>query len=82
MVWFQLTLKVARIPVRNTAHTNSGSRSNRIPFHRMFITRKGVKRPLLNIFRRSLEETIIPQDWKEQMLQRFSKRSKMGSSDL
>ena len=25
---------------------------------------KGVKRPLLNIFRRSLEETVIPQEWK------------------
>jgi hypothetical protein len=27
-----------RITVRNTAHTNNGSRSNRIPFQRIFIT--------------------------------------------
>ena len=28
----------SRITVSNTAHTNRGRRSNRIPFHRMFIT--------------------------------------------
>jgi hypothetical protein len=27
-----------RITVRNTAHTNNGIRSNRIPFHRILIT--------------------------------------------
>jgi hypothetical protein len=28
----------SRITVRNTAHTNNGSRSSRIPFQRIFIT--------------------------------------------
>jgi hypothetical protein len=28
----------SKITVKNTAHTNNGTRSNRIPFHRMFIT--------------------------------------------
>jgi hypothetical protein len=30
--------KSSRITVRNTAHTNKGMRSNRIPFHRILIT--------------------------------------------
>ena len=39
---------------------------------------KGVKRPLINIFRRSLEETVIPQEWKRANVTAIFKKEQNG----
>jgi len=41
-----------------------------------------VKRPLLNIFRRSLEESIIPEEWNRANVTAILKKKQNGSSRL